>query len=367
MKIEILQEELLKGLTIAMRAVSSRAQLPVLSAIKIEAQKGELVMSSTDLEIGIRLRILAKVEKAGVVAVPAKTFGELLATLSPGKLSLELVENNLVIKAGKFVGKVATQEVADFPILPALSEAMIEVGAAELARAVQGVGFASARETLRPVLTGVLMELSQGLRLVATDGFRLAVASLGIKGSTLGETKTILVPARALQESSKIQREGVIKLGYLPESKQVIFASEQVMLVSQIIDGNFPDYNKILPKEFVWSIEVSREELVAAVKTVQVFARDNSNMMRWRVGSGKLVVAASAGGSGEGETEVVARTEGEEELEVVFNAKYVLDYLTLLSGETVWVGLGGKLAPGMIAESEAGREKSFYVVMPINA
>ena len=147
----------------------------------------------------------------------------------------------------------------------------------------------------------------------------------------------------------------------------MLFEGVQLLFITQIIEGNFPDYNKILPKEFVERITLSREELLGAVKTALVFARDNSNMMKWVVTRGKLSVAASSTGSGEGSIEVGAKTEGEESLEVIFNAKYVMDYLQLLSSESIWIGLGGKLAPGMIAESEAGRENTFYVVMPINA
>ncbi len=366
MKIEILQEELLKGLLVVSRAVSSRTQLPVLSAVKIEALATELVLSATDLEIGVRHIVSAKVDARGVVAVPAKTFSELLTTLAPGKLSIELKEQNLIIKSKGFTGKIATVDASEFPTLPEMKESLIGVSASELMRGVLNVGFASAKESLRPVLTGVLMEVSESLRVVATDGFRLAVSTIGIKGATT-KTQSLLVPARALFECGKILREGVIKIGYLPESKQVLFVGEQTQLSSQIIEGNFPDYNKILPKEFVIRMVVPREELLSAVKTALVFARDNSNMMRWRVEGGKLMISSSSSGNGEGLIEVMIKTEGEEVLEVVFNAKYVIDYLTLLDNELVWVGLGGPLSPGMIAESENGRDNAFYVVMPINA
>lgn len=367
MKIEILQEELLKGLVVVTRAVSNRVQLPVLSAIKIEARATELILSATDLEIGIRHTISAKIEVQGEVAVPAKTLNELLVTLMPGKLSMELKEQNLIIKSKGFTGKIATIEVAEFPALPSMKEELIEVSANELAKGVSSVGFASARESLRPVLTGVLMEVSESLRVVATDGFRLAVATIGIKGSTADKNQSLLVPARALFECGKILKEGMIKIGYLTDSKQVLFIGEQTQLSSQIIEGSFPDYNKILPKEFVVRMTIPREELLSAVKTALVFARDNSNMMRWKVEEGKLSISSSASGSGEGLVELLVKVEGEESLEVVFNAKYVIDYLSLLGNESVWVGLGGKLAPGMIAESEAGRDNAFYVVMPINA
>lgn len=366
MKIEILQEELLRGLNVVLRAVSSRTQLPVLSAVKIEAEKTELILSATDLEIGIRYRVAAKVGEVGVVAVPAKTLYELLTTLKPGKLVLELREQNLMIKMPGFVGKVLTVNPEEFPALPEPKTPLITLRGSELARGVEKVAFASARDSLRPVLTGVLLEISQNLRLVATDGFRLAVASLGIKGSAANGSVTMLIPARALGEVVKIMREGEVTIEYLAESKQVLFSGEGILLVSQVIEGNFPDYNRILPKEFVVNVEAGREELLSAVKTAQVFAKDNANMMRWKVGGGKIAITASAGGSGEGVIEVEVKTEGED-VEVVFNVKYVLDYLSLIEGEGVWIGLGGKLAPGMLAEAEEKKEQAFYVVMPINA
>lgn len=366
MKIEVLQEELLKGMNIVLRAVSTRTQLPILSSIKIEAKTTELILSATDLEIGIRTVVPAKVEEQGVVAVPAKTFNELLTTLKPGKLSLTLSEQNLLVKAGSFTGKILTTEASEFPQLPSFAETLIEIKGSELSRGVAQVNFASAKDSLRPVLTGVLLEVSERLRMVATDGFRLAVASLGIKGSSATGMTTLLLPTRALIEIGKIMKDGVVKIGYLPENKQVLFETESVLFVSQIIEGNFPDYNKILPKEFMAEVVASREELFSAVKTTMVFARDNSNMMRWKVSGGKIEITSSSGNSGEGSVEVPVKIEGEE-VEVVFNAKYVMDYLTLSEGVMVWVGLGGKLLPGMMAESQEKRDEAFYVVMPINA
>ncbi len=366
MQVEILQEELLKAVAIALRAVSSRVQLPILSSIKIEASQTELVLTASDLEIGIKQSAKAKVLVQGRVAVPAKTFYDLLSSLKPGKIELSVVEKELLVKANGFKGKLLTVEVEEFPALPEFSEELLKIDGKDLQEVVNRVSFASARDSLRPVLTGILLELSERPRLVATDGFRLAVASLPIKGITKTGRSSLLIPARSLLECSKVIKEGELSFEFIEETKQVLFKQEGVLFVSQIIEGNFPDYSKILPKEFVSRINVSKEELLSGVKTVMVFARDNSQMMRLRVGQNKVIITAAAGSSGEGEVEIGAGVEGEQ-IEIVFNAKYITDYLNLLSVSEIWLGLGGKLAPGMIAENEEKKDESFYVVMPINA
>lgn len=366
MKVEILQEELLRAVTLVLRAVSSRSQLPILTCIKLEAAKTELILTASDLEIGIRCAVVAKVIETGVVAIPAKTLSDLLISLRPGKMSLEVEGTELKVVASGFKGELLIQGAAEFPILPEVGEPILIVKGEALLKATGRVSFASAKDSLRPVLTGTMLELTTPPQLVATDGFRLAVSSLSIQGAGTSEAKTILLPTRALLEVTRIMKEGEIKVGYNIESRQVIFEQESMLFVSQVIEGNFPDYTKILPKEFECRIEISREDFLASVRTAMVFARDNSQMMRLGVEGGEVVVKAQAGASGSGESRVAAKVEGEG-MEVVFNAKYILDYVGLLSSQEIWIGLGGKLAPGMFAESEEKRDEAYYVVMPINA
>lgn len=363
MKIEVLQEELLLAMSIVLKAVSPRAQLPVLAAVKIEATNTGLTLTGTDLEIGIVRKLGAKVEIAGVVAVPGKMFSEILSTLSPGKITLELKEGNLLIKSVGFSGKLAVMEIADYPSLPGEPGSGAATTGKTLSSSIENVVFASARDSLRPVLTGMLLDVGKSLKMVATDGFRLAVDTLAIEG---GENigRSILIPGRAAGEVSKIFKESELKIGYLEETRQAIFWDGETMLVSQVIEGNFPDYQKILPKEFTTELTVARADLLSAVKKVAVFARENSSMMRWKIENSQLVVSASSASLGECSVEVVAKIEGDD-LEVVFNTKYVMDYLLLPGEESVWVGLGGKLAPGMMRNPKS--KDRFYVVMPINA
>jgi len=365
MKIEVLQEQLVAGFNIVGRAVASRAQLPILSHILIEAKNEGLVLSATDLEIGIKIRVSAKVIEPGVVAVPAKMFGEFLASLNPGKIELKSEGESLSLKAPGYNGKFQTISAEEFPLIPELTtEAEIcTLEAKSLATAVSQVVFASAKDSLRPVLTGVLWEfLKKKVRLVATDGFRLAVEEISVDTKT--ELTSLLVPSRVVMEVVRLAGEEKIVVGHLPATNQIYFVVGETQIVSQLLSGNFPDYNKILPKEFTTEIKVNKDELLQAIKATHIFARDNSNMVRWQVAEEKLVLLSSSPERGECRVEVPITLTGDD-IEIIFNAKYVLDFLGIVGGDTLWIGLGGKLSPGMI--KDAGRENGQYVVMPINA
>jgi DNA polymerase-3 subunit beta len=365
MKIEVLQESLLSGLNIVGRAVATRAQLPALSHILIEATSSGLTLSATDLEIGIQTKVAAKVEEPGKVAVPAKMFGEFLASLNPGKIVLSLEKESLQVIAPGYKGKFQTIAVEEFPALsiPEPENEMGEIAASELKAAIEHVVFASAKDSLRPVLTGVLWEMGKKkLKLVATDGFRLAIEEINIDGKR--EEAKLLVPSRVVAEVVRLSGEGQIKVGHIPATSQIYFVIGDVLVISQLLEGNFPDYNKIMPKEFLTEIKASREELLQAVKATYIFARDNSNMVGWKIEGKLLILSSNSPERGECRVEVPIELTGEES-EIVFNAKFVLDYLGMIVGEQVWIGFSGKLAPGMF--KDLSRTGGQYVVMPINA
>lgn len=361
MKAEVLQEQFVAAVATSLRAVSARAQLPVLSHILVEADKQGFVLSATDLELGIKVRVPAKVEKEGRCTVPAKMLYEFLTSLSPGKVSLESEGESLRIKSGGYSASFQTMTPEEFPVLPEFSNEIVEMAAGELADAVGKTAFASARDSLRPALTGILLEFGKHLKLVATDGFRLSIQKAEAKNK--GEEVSLLAPARVAGELMRFPAETTVKVGYLPESHQILFENEGALLVSQLIDGNFPEYQKIMPKELETTLTTGREELLQAVKAAHIFARDNSNMMKWEVGEKKIVVSANSPERGECRVEVSASIEGVGG-QIVFNAKFVADYLSILAGERVSFGMNGSLAPGMFWEDEDKAGK--YVVMPIN-
>jgi DNA polymerase-3 subunit beta len=202
----------------------------------------------------------------------------------------------------------------------------------------------------------------KNIRLVATDGFRLAVEELTTETKT--ETLNLLVPSRVVMEVVRLATEGQITIGHLPTTNQIYFMVGEILVVSQLLSGNFPDYAKILPKEFTTEVSINKDELLQAVKATHIFARDNSNMMKWQIEKSKLVLLSSSPERGECRVEAPIKLTGEP-IEIIFNAKYVLDYLPLVEGESLIIEMGTKLSPGMFRDSK--RVGGQYVVMPINA
>lgn len=365
MKIEVLQEQLLSGLAIVGRAVASRAQLPILSHVLIEADKEGIVLSATDLEIGIKVRVTAKVVEEGVFAVPAKMLEEFLSSLSPGRIEIATEKESLYLIAPGYKGKFQTINADEFPRIPAVDKTaeICKIDSKVFSEAIERVVFASARDSLRPVLTGVLWEFREkGVRLVATDGFRLAIEELATVVKV--GLKTLLVPSRVVSEVVKLVPSGEISVGHLESTNQIYFMTSEVQIVSQLLSGNFPDYQKILPKEFGSEIKISKSELTQALRAAHIFARDNSNMVRWNIGENNLTLISTSPEKGECSIEVPIKLEGDE-IEIIFNAKYVLDYLGISTSDELLISLGGKLAPGMIKDIK--RESGQYIVMPINA
>ena len=367
MKAEILQEQLVAGLSKVLHVAASRAQLPILSHVLVEAVADGLVLSATDLELGMRVKLPAKTVEKGKVTLPAKMFFEFLTSLSPGKVELFLEKGSVVATSGTYRATFQTIPAEEFPALPELGvEGRVgSILYKDFCEAADRVVFASARDSLRPVLTGVLLEAGKQLQFVATDGFRLA-----IHASAISPTKevSLLVPSRAIAEVGKLGGDGEVIIGHLETSHQVIFQLGDALVVSQLLDGVFPDYGKILPKDFSTTLVVSRDELAQAVSAGYVFARDNSNMLRWEVSEGAIAVSAAAPERGECRVSVPAAVEGEGG-EIVFNAKFLQDYLSIDTSERVWFGMNGGTTAGMFMQAdEKGkpRGQSKYVVMPIN-
>ena len=363
MKFEILQEELVKGLSITLRAVASRAQLPVLSNVLIEAKNEAITLIATDLEVSVSTKVRGKVITPGVATAPAKMLSEFVGSLPSGKVEISLVQESLIITAEGYKSKLQTIAPEEFPKLTSeIPNKGYEIKVGDLGAATTMVAFASARETLRPVLTGILFEeVAGGIKLVATDGFRLSACKIKAQGK--GERASYLIPSRAVSEAVKIAEGEVIKIVPLSDT-QVAFSSGETLLISQLLDGNFPDYQRIIPKEFETQVSVSRDELMSAIKTVHIFARGNSNMVRWNVSSAGIAMRSESPERGEASATVAAKVEGEGG-EIVFNAKFVLEFLQNTQAKTINFAMGDNLKPG--AFREESNEDYLYIVMPINA
>ncbi len=374
MKLEILQENLLKGLSMVGRVITSKPQMPVLANILLETDNGRLKLSATDLEISITTLIGVKILKEGKYTIPAKTFAELVGSLPPGKVEMELEEGQLAITAGRFKAKVNGVPAQEWPLKAMEGKKTagwkLEIAAEEFIVGVACTSFAAAADEGRPVLTGILFKLTDsGLTMVATDGFRLSVKKLAaVKAEGKGEeTRSFIIPVKALQEVARILSENkelkILKINLTENSADFDLGDTQ--LSARLIEGLYPAYEKIIPGAPVIKARVGREELASGIRTAGVFARDSANIVKFVLNKSQFLVKAVAAQVGENESEIDAKIEGiEEELAIAFNFHYLLDLLNCAGkSEELTLGFSGPLAAGMFKISD---DQSFlHIIMPV--
>ncbi|MCK4315323.1 MAG: DNA polymerase III subunit beta, partial [Anaerolineae bacterium] len=285
MKVSCLQENLSKGLSIVGRAVSPRSTLPVLGNVLLSTidTTGRLKLSATNLEIGINCWIGAKVEDEGAITVPARTLADLVGALPPGQVDMELVVSTqtLNLHAGRSVANIKGIDAQEFPIVPVPEgEEGIPIESNILRAAIEQVALAAATDESRPILTGVLAKFEgTQLTLAAADGFRLAVRTVSLPQS-VSDPFNIIIPSRALVELGRIsgeQKEPIV-ITVTPTRNQVLFQLTDIVLVSQLIDGNFPDYQQIIPRDTTTHTVVDTAAFTRACKTALIFARDAAHI-----------------------------------------------------------------------------------------
>ncbi|MBU2592211.1 DNA polymerase III subunit beta [Patescibacteria group bacterium] len=372
MKLELLQEDLNKALSIVSRFVAARPQLPILSSILFSAQEdNKLCLAATNLEIGIQYWLGAKVTEPGQMALPAKDLTEFISYLSPGKITLESgkkIQVKIVSVGGE--SSFAGMDGKEFPKIPQINQDEIfSLPKESLSEAVAKVGFAAASDDTRPVLEAINWQFTKdGYRMVATDGYRLSLKDVsGIKVKMKKETDSVsfLIPCRSLTEITHLaDNKEEIKLGLTADGNQVVLVLEELQLASRLIEGNFPDYQKIIPKEAKTKVTLGREELLQAIKTASVFARGSSNIVKLEIKEGSVVVSANAPSVGENKTEIEAKVVGEG-LRIAFNFRFVLDFLSAVPNteKEIVLELTENLAPGVF---KIPADPSYlHLIMPV--
>ncbi|MGD8998391.1 MAG: DNA polymerase III subunit beta [Anaerolineae bacterium] len=375
MKVSCLQENLAQGLSIVGRAVSARSTLPVLGNILIATDGGRLKLSATDLEVGITCWIGAKVEETGSTTVPSRTFIDLVSALPPGRVDLELIvrTQTLNLRAARSEANIKGIDAQEFPIvaIPDASARGIPVEPDVLREAIEQVAFAAATDESRPILTGVLAQFDhQELTLAAADGFRLSVRTITLPDA-VSDPFSIIIPANALTELRRVSgdEEEPIAIHVTPERNQVIFELTDVVLVSQLIDGNFPDYGQIIPRERHTHTVLDTAPFLKACKMAQIFARDAANISRIQVepGSelepGRVRVSATAAETGEDMSELDASVEGDP-VEIAFNVRYLIDVLSVTGAPQVSLDTTTSSSPGVIRP--VGDDAFTHVIMPMH-
>jgi len=369
MKIQIFQENLNKGLNIASRTISSKAQLPILSNVLFKTDQNRLQISATNLETGLVIWLGAKVEKEGEITIPAKILTEVIASLPTGKIDLELKENTLEISTDGYQASFNGVPSAEFPKLPAFSqENLFSLPSEKLLEAINQVAFAAATDEGRPVLTGVLFKLEEKtLSLVATDGYRLSLKTI-LLTTPVKEKVNLLLPAKSLMEVARIiadtkaDKQSSVQMGFTKEQNQVVFVFPEMVLFSRIIEGEFPDYEKIIPQEAKTKLFLDRENFSQVVKVVSIFARDSANIIRFKITASFVEMSANSPQVGENKSSLEAKLEGEEG-EIAFNFRFLQNFLAAVSSSEVCFEMSGSLNPGVFRP--IGDNSFLHIIMPV--
>ena len=380
MKVIVLQENLAHGLSIVSRAVSPRTTLPVLANILVATDEGRLRLSATNLELGITCWIGAKIEEEGSTTVPARTFVDMVATLPAEQVNLNLntTTQTLNVRCGASNTDIKCIDAQEFPPLPVPEmEGAIQINVADLKEMIQQVVFAASVDEARPVLMGVLMTVDKDtITMAAADGFRLSVrkATLPTNASlsqSAPQPVTAIIPGRALSELARVAADGNEMIAMvLPKARgQVIFRVKDVELVSQLIDGTFPDYQQIIPRSYKSRTLLSTQALLKACKQAEIFAREGSNVARLNIKSsgelepGSVEIFAQSEETGSNETVVAATIEGVGLL-IAFNVKYMREVLEVIKTPNVALETSVPNAPGVIRP--VGDDNFLHVIMPMH-
>lgn len=373
MKVRIGRDELLTGLQRVQGVVEKRNTMPILSNILLEAKQDGAEIVATDLEIGMRGLYKATVLEAGGVTISARKLYEIIKELPSGEIELTAGENNwTTIAAGKSQFKVVGLPSAEYPALPAIDrEGLTPLAGDGLLELIRKTLFAAGDNDARYILNGLLVTLvvsdkKTSLRLVGTDGHRLAVAEQEVgKAGSKGGPQDIkaIIPKKAAQEMRRLLEEGGEGEPLIGFTKNLmVFRKSGLLLTSRLMEGNYPNYQQVIPKEGGKKISVNRAELESALRRVSILSKDKANAVKVSFASGKMTLFSSNPDFGEATEELGARYEGEA-LNTGFNARYLLDVFSVMDGETISLQMETPLSPCLIQEPESPGFRC--VVMPI--
>jgi DNA polymerase-3 subunit beta len=373
MKLSCLQENLNRGLGIVGRAVATKTTLPITNNVLLATDDGRLKLVATNLEMAISCWIGVKIEDEGSITVPARLLTEFVSSLPSDTISIHLSPQTrtLGLKCARFEARISGIDAKEFPPIPSVDEGVtttVEVEA--LRKAINHVAFAAATEESRPVLTGVSARFEgKTLTLAAADGFRLAVYNLPI-AEEIGQKTEVIIPARTLSELNRLtaDEEETVSITLNPNKSQVLFRLKTVELVSQLVQGTFPNYSQIIPQSYNTRMIVSVADFLRATRTASIFARDGSGTVRLMItpGSetnpGKLSVSARSEEIGDDVGEIDATVEGAES-KIAFNGKYLIDVLGVLDEAQVALETNNPSSPGLLRP--VGTDNYIHVVMPM--
>jgi DNA polymerase III subunit beta len=365
MQFKINQSDFLPVLQSISRSSGVRHQLPVLASILIQYQAGKLRLSATNLEIGVVKSVNAQILEEGEMVIPVRLLTDVISNLSGEDLEFSSSGDQVKISSSSFNSVINTLSASEFPSIPLNGKDPVLFNPDLLTKIIPQISFAAAVDEGRPILTGVLTQVSgKKLELVATDGFRLAHAT-----TELEETQSFkaLIPKTTLEEVIKLINEDdvdKVEISLSADQNQIIFKFGLTELSSRLIEGNFPSWEKIIPTEFKARMVIERQKLLKAVKLASVFAKSESNVVKFNLSSqGKVELTSEARDLGSQKNEIEATVEGEE-LSISFNSRYLTDVLSNNHQTQMIFEFSGNLSACLI--KPMGTEGLEYIIMPVN-
>lgn len=375
MKLTILKENLNKSLSLVKRATAKSPTLPILSNILISAEKNFLELNGTDLELGVKAWSLAKINKPGKITIPAQLFSNLVNSISSKQINLSTQKNSLVLKTKKRKTKIKGLSHEDFPIIPKIDKnKTVEIDSKKLAQGLSQVIDTAAPSKTRPEISGIFVSFQKdSIEMVATDSFRLAHKETSADYKLPASSPiSFILPQKAAREVITIAEEGKGKVKVYFSSNQVMFEfpmketdHPEVQVTARLIEGDYPDYQQVIPKKLATQVTVPRQDFLNQIKTAGLFSgKINETKLKVDPKQGSLEISAQDPDLGESRSSLEGKIKGKP-LEVSFNYKYLVDGLSNIKGSEVVLGLTEQEGPGTLRPL---KDKTYlYVVMPIKS
>jgi DNA polymerase-3 subunit beta len=373
MKLTCLQENLNRGLSIVSRAAATRTTLPITSNVLITTDNGRLRLSTTNLELAISCWIGANIEDEGEITIPARLISDFVASLPNDKIEISLASRSktLKIKCARFEARISGVDAKEFPPIPKIEEVVsIKVNIRDFSKAIEHVVFAAAVDESRPVLTGIDTNFEgEELTLAAADGFRLAVYTMPLSKKFPNPTK-VIIPARTLAEVNRLtgSEEESVEIGVDTNKSQILFKLSNIEVVSQLIQGSFPQYKQLIPQAYGTRAVVDVAHFAMATKTASIFARDGGGIVRLTITPGpsakpgRLTVSSRSEEIGDDVGDIDADVQGEE-AKIAFNSRYLADVLSIIKEPQVALEISTPSSPGVIRP--VGIDNYTHVIMPM--
>ncbi len=368
MEFTVSKTDLARELGLSQGVVEKKTTIPILSNVLVEAEDGQIQLTATDLELGIRCACPAKVQKRGAGTIPARRLLDYVRLLPDADVQVKMLDNQWAsLVCGRSRTRIAGMSRESYPELPVMPDPLVSIPAGLLASLIRRTGFAISAEESRFTLNGALLLLKpDGIVMVATDGHRLALAEATLELPALGAQFRALLPRKAMNELEKLDGEAAegSSVRFSGDENHLFFDFGSRLLLSRKLTGNFPDFERVLPKETPNSVEIGREDFRGSLERVAQFADERSRSVRVRVEPGEVKIHSSLSDTGESEESVPVDYDGPA-VEIGFNAQYLLDFLRVAEANSVKLLFKDSNSAGEFRPVGSPASSYRYVVMPM--